>query len=179
MSHFKIFTGPMFGGKTTKLLGAIDRYKYQGREILTFKPRVDERYSRQKIVTHWGGHSSAQNVSTGAEILALVSDNEYDNLVIAIDEVFMIPGSGEALIYLFKRGHTILVSSLQLSSIPEPYDELLKILPWATEITVCPAVCTTCGADAYYTLKKGGDLLAKIEIGGSDLYEPRCFHHFF
>ena len=34
--EFVIFTGPMFGGKTTKLLSAIERYKYQNREIYVY-----------------------------------------------------------------------------------------------------------------------------------------------
>ena len=54
-NEFVMFVGPMFGGKTTKLLSALDRYKYQGREIHAFKPDVDERYSKEEIVTHWGG----------------------------------------------------------------------------------------------------------------------------
>ena len=41
-NEFVMFVGPMFGGKTTKLLSAIDRYKYQGRKILAFKPNVDD-----------------------------------------------------------------------------------------------------------------------------------------
>jgi len=36
-----------------------------------------------------------------------------------------------------------------------------------------------CGADAYYTLKVGGDPSAAVEVGGADLYQPRCFEHFF
>ena len=52
-----------------------------------------------------------------------------------------------------------------------------KMLPWATKVEVCPAVCTICGADAFYTYKKGGSD-DDVEIGGKELYEPRCaIHH--
>ena len=51
MNEFVMFVGPMFGGKTTKLLSAIDRYKHQGRDIYVYKPIVDERYSKEEIVT--------------------------------------------------------------------------------------------------------------------------------
>jgi len=31
----------------------------------------------------------------------------------------------------------------------------------------------------FYSYKKGGDLNASVEVGGSELYEPRCWEHFF
>ena len=39
--EFIIFTGPMFGSKTTKLLAAVDRYVYQNKVIMAFKPKLD------------------------------------------------------------------------------------------------------------------------------------------
>ena len=71
----------------------------------------------------------------------------------------------------------ILISSLQLSSDLKPFEEIAKMLPWATKIEVCPAVCTICGADAYYTYKKDGNFDGEIEVGGKELYEPRCSVH--
>ena len=46
----------------------------------------------------------------------------------------------------------------------------------ATKIKKCPAVCPICGRDAHYTHRKI-DSLDEIAIGGSDLYEPRCWYH--
>ena len=179
-SEFIIFTGPMFGGKTTRLLSALDRYIHQKRNVLAFKPAIDERYRRNSINTHTGGKIDATRVSSGNEIIQIVTDRvDAEGIdIIAVDEAFMIPGSGLALIELYQNGFTILVSTLQLCSDGTSYDEIQKIMPWATKIEICPAVCTTCGADAYYTLKKGGNSHQQIEVGGSDLYEPRCLRHF-
>ena len=52
--RFEIFTGPMFGGKTTRLLSALERYAYQNKNILLFKPSIDTRYSKDSVVTHSG-----------------------------------------------------------------------------------------------------------------------------
>ena len=178
-NEFVMFVGPMFGGKTTKLLSALDRYKYQGREIYAFKPDVDERYSKEEIVTHWGGKVSAIRIPYGLKIHEALFDGacpEPKNAVIAVDEAFMIRGIADALIDLFRRGHTILVSSLQLSSNGEPYEEISKMLPHATKVEVCPAVCPITGRDAYYTHRKL-DGLEEIAVGGADMYEPRCWEH--
>ena len=184
-NEFVVFTGPMFGGKTTKLLSAVDRYSYQRRKIFAFKPSVDSRYDSGYIVTHTGGKVQAELVDSGAEIFATVVGHEEignyaprKTAVIAVDEAFMIPGCGEALISLFRRGHTILASSLQLSSNGMPYDELAAMMPYATKVEICPAVCVKCGADAYYTEKVGGRSDHEIEVGGAELYQPRCVKHF-
>jgi thymidine kinase len=175
-NEFVMFVGPMFGGKTTKLLSAIDRYKYQGRNITAFKPNVDERYSKEEIVTHWNARLPAKRISHGLDMLNYVDEGESS--VIAVDEAFMIEEVGNTLIELFKRGNTVLVSSLQLSSDFTPYKELQAMMPFATKIEVCPAVCNICGSDAHYTQKIGGRSDHKIEVGGSEMYQPRCFLHF-
>jgi len=173
---FIIFTGPMFGSKTTRLFAALDRYKYQKRNIIAFKPSIDDRYSETNISTHSGASMKAHSVKNGMEIHQFVSHhNEYD--VIAVDEAFMIRGASWVLIDLFKKGKTIVVSSLDLSATGRPFEEIEAMFPWATHIEKCPAVCTECGADAYYTHKKVEDI-AEITIGGSELYEPRCWSHF-
>jgi thymidine kinase len=182
MPNFKIFTGPMFGGKTTRLLGAIERDILRKHNVKSFKPKIDDRYAANEITTHIGASHPAIPVSSGADIVQYVENmtalhQKVDS--VAVDEFFMIPNVAAATISLFQSGINIYVSTLQLNSVPIAYTEVSKILPWATEIVVCPAVCTICGDDAYYTYKKGGDPNAAIEIGGSDLYEPRCFSHFF
>ena len=91
----------------------------------------------------------------------------------------MIEGSADALVQLFREGKTVVVSSLQLSATGNVFEEVRDMMPWATKIEVCPAVCTVSGNDAYYTHKKVDDL-AEIAVGGSELYEPRCWlHHSF
>ena len=178
--QFIIFTGPMFGGKTTRLLSALDRYVHQKRAVLAFKPDVDKRYGAESINTHTGGKIDAVRISSGEEIIKSVREAlETGNVdIVAVDEAFMIPGSGTALTQLFLEGFTVLISTLQLCSDGTSYQEIGEMMPWATKIEICPAVCTQCGADAYYTFKKGGNNHQQIEVGGSDLYEPRCLNHF-
>ena len=97
---FIIFTGPMFGSKTTRLFAVLDRYKYQKRKIIAFKPSIDARYSKTKISTHSGASMPAMTVTKGQEILDFVDEfNEYD--VVAVDEAFMIPGAADVLLSLF------------------------------------------------------------------------------
>ena len=180
-NEFIVFVGPMFGGKTTKLLSAVDRYKYQKRDIFAFKPQVDQRYAKQKIVTHWGGKLKADLVSDATEILEALVLNGIslkDQPVVAVDEAFMLKDAGAILPKLFQAGATVIVSTLQISSDGTAFPEVAGFLPYATKVEVCPAVCTICGADAHYTEKIGGRVDHGIEVGGAEMYQPRCFEHF-
>ena len=177
--EFIIFTGPMFGSKTTKLLAALDRFRYQNRNILAFKPKMDERYSFSEICTHGGGKIQAIVVDRGQDILDIVEKSESEIDIVAVDEAFMIEGCAESLLTLFREGKTIVVSSLQLSATGNVFEEIRDMMPWATKIEICPAVCTVSGLDAYYTHRKFQNM-DEITVGGSDIYEPRSwFHHSF
>jgi len=179
-NEFRMYVGPMFGGKTTRMLSAVDRYKYQGQKILAFKPQVDERYSKESIVTHWGHELNANRILDGAALKRKVIQQAQKNpCVIAVDEVFMIPGCGNVLVELFKQGNTILISSLQLSSDGSPYPEVACMFPYATYVEVCAAVDPISKRDAYYTEKYGGRKDHAIEVGGAEMYRPRDWAGFF
>ena len=171
---FVIFTGSMFSGKTSKLLAALDRAKYQNKKIVVFKPKIDNRYAKSDIVTHTGSRWPAIAISAGHEMIDWVQDAN----VVAVDEAFMIEGIAECLISLFKQGKTILVSSIQLSATGKVFEEVRDMMPWATKIDVCPAVCPETGKDAYYTIRKIAsldELASELEVGGSNVYLPACW----
>lgn len=176
---FVMYVGPMFGSKTSKLLMELERCKYQQRSYVTFKPSIDDRYAQLDIVTHGGWKHSAVTVKDGADILKYIADMEDDPRVIAVDEAFMIPGVAETLVFLYKSGFNIIVSSLDIAFNGKPFHEITKMMPWATKIEKCVAICTVCGSDAHFTHKKSshGDEFS-VEVGGSELYEPRCSMHY-
>lgn len=167
-----VFTGPMFGSKTTKMLSVLERSSYQNKTVIAFKPKMDDRYASSHIVTHAGLKFKAYNVASGQEIIEM-SEN-YD--VVGVDEAFMIDGAADALLSLYRQGKTVVVSSIQLSASGQVFEEVSALLPWATKIEVCPAVCVKTGRDAYYTVRKSTSL-NEIEVGGSELYEPRAWSH--
>lgn len=169
--EFIIFTGPMFGGKTTRMLSLLERAKYQNKKIVLFKPTKDNRYSDDKVSTHSGISWESQNVIDGSDVIKKSKDYE----IIAVDEAFMIPGIGYALLNLFQQGKTIYVSSLQLSADGIPFEEIKQMFPYATKVEICPAVCPITGLDAYYTVarKEGMEM---IHVGGQEEYSPRSFY---
>lgn len=179
--EFIVYTGPMMSGKTSKLLMKVERFKFQKQHVFAFKPKIDDRYSTTEITTHMGWKLPATCVANGEELLKELSvkinaNDRNDNIVVAVDELFMIPGVSEPLIWLFKIGVTVVVSTLELSWNCQPFAEVSKILPFATVVDKCFAVCTVCQRDAYYSWRRTEDK-DEILVGGSELYEARCYKH--
>lgn len=177
--EFVIYAGCMFSGKTSKMLLHLEKYKHQHKMIAVFKPTIDDRYNVNNIVSHGGLTIPARVVGKGEDLLeALIdfADSGQKVDVVAVDEAFMIPGISEILVYVFRLGVSIVVSTLDLSATGKPFKEVEKMMPWATSIEKCSAACTVCGQNAWYTHKKqlGG---SEIEVGGAELYEPRCAVH--
>lgn len=172
-----VFTGPMFGSKTTRLIAACERYMRRGLRVRVFKPAADRRYSAQNEVrTHGGVNFEAEAVVDGDQLrLAIAAAGPLD--VVAVDELFMIPGGAQALIQQFRSGVSVVVSSVQMSAALEPFEEMQQLLPWATAVHVCSAICMRCGQDAYFTSAKF-DIRRAHVVGGADLYEPLCHTHF-
>jgi thymidine kinase len=175
---FTIYTGPMFSGKTEKLLMMVERFKRQKKKVVLFKPKIDDRYEAGKVVTHSGWSSPAISIKNAADILEYLESEEMPPDVIAVDEAFMVRNVAEVLTWLFRNGITVLVSSIDLSASGKPFHEIEKMFPWATHVEKCAAVCTVCGRDAYYTHKKiVDDDDSDIVVGGDETYEPRCMFH--
>lgn len=173
------FVGPMFSAKTTGMLACLEKFKYQNRHIVAFKPKIDDRYSESKIVSHMGWELPATQISDGKciiiELLSYFSEGVVpNNVVVAVDELFMIPGISSELLWLYKNDITVVVSTLDLSYNCTPFDEVTRILPYATTVKKCVAVCSVCKADAHYTWRKPIDNDSEIVVGGVELYEPRC-----
>jgi len=117
------------------------------------------------------------DVITGEDIVDIIDNLALKPDVVAVDEAFMIENSSTALVKLFKRGIHIVVSSIDLSASCTPFTEVAAMLPFATNVVKCTAVCTSCGTDAPYTKRKFQNEDDEIVVGGSELYEPSCFEH--
>jgi thymidine kinase len=164
----------MFSSKTSQMLAQLERFKHQKKQVVLFKPDDDlVKYSISKVVTHGGWAYDAISVSTGADVIEYIISLENQPDVVAIDEAFMISGIADVCIWLYRNAVNVVVASLDMSSQAKPFKEIEKMLSWATTVTKCTAVCTVCGEDAYYTYKKIKNE-DEIELGGKELYEPRC-----
>ena len=175
-----VITGPMFSGKTSRLLELLEREIRAGRKTILFKPEIDKRYSNAHVVTHKGIALPAiiSPIDSKARKFILEKSKGFD--VIGVDEAqFWDPKSNlhnllEELVFLKKL---IYVSALNKNIKNEAFETTSKLLSSADEIYTLTSVCAKCGNDATLTqkIRNNKEVFKKvIDVGGNDKYEPRC-----
>lgn len=80
----EVITGCMFAGKTEELIRRINVLEYAKKKIVVFKPKIDDRYDENDVVSHAGKSVKSYAISKAQEIFDYL---EEDVEVIAIDEV--------------------------------------------------------------------------------------------
>lgn len=178
--YLEVITGCMFAGKTEELIRRINTLEYAKKKVLVFKPRIDNRYSNEKIVSHAGLSTESILIDKAVDILTFVKE---DTDVVAIDEVQFL--DDDILLVcdeLAGRGLRVMVAGLDMDFRGEPFGVMPKLLTTAEFVTKLTAVCTVCGAPATRTQRLVNHQPAAyneptIMVGAAERYEARCRHH--
>jgi thymidine kinase len=167
--------GNMFGGKTTALLADIRKCLIANLNVVLFKPSMDDRYSDNKVISHDGISVECINVTKLSEIKDYIQNNKVD--VIAIDEFQFIDLDIDLKEFLvkniFDKKKKLIVSGLKVDSDLNIFDNISKIMSYASTIYEHKSICKKCLEPAYTiycTVPKTGQVL----IGGEDIYIPVC-----
>ena len=175
----EVICGCMFAGKTEELIRRINVLSYARKNILVFKPKIDDRYSTTEIASHAGSKVPCIVISEAKEILNHVN---YDTDVVAIDEVqFFDEDVVDICEYLADSGLPVMVAGLDKDFRGEPFGVLPDLLTRAEFVTKLTAVCAKCGAPATRTQRIINGKPASFNdpivlVGAKEAYEPRCRH---
>ena len=175
----EVICGCMFAGKTEELIRRINVLSYARKNILVFKPKIDDRYSTTEIASHAGSKVPCIVISEAKEILDHVN---YDTDVVAIDEVqFIDEDVVDMCEYLADSGLRVMVAGLDKDFRGEPFGVLPDLLTRAEFVTKLTAVCAKCGAPATRTQRIINGKPASFNdpivlVGAKEAYEPRCRH---
>lgn len=175
----EVICGCMFAGKTEELIRRINVLSYARKNILVFKPKIDNRYSTTEIASHAGSKVPCIVISEAKEILDHVN---YDTDVVAIDEVqFFDEDVVDICEYLADSGLRVMVAGLDKDFRGEPFGVLPDLLTRAEFVTKLTAVCAKCGAPATRTQRIINGKPASFNdpivlVGAKEAYEPRCRH---
>ena len=172
-------TGCMFAGKTEELIRRIKVLEFAKKEIMVFKPTIDNRYSDNRVVSHAGSYVESYVVASAKDILDIV---KKDTEVIAIDEVqFFDEDICDVCESLAKKGKRVMVAGLDSDFRGEPFGPMPKLLTQAEFVTKLTAICNKCGAPATRTQRIINGKPAHyseptILVGAAESYEARCRH---
>ena len=166
----EVICGSMFSGKTQELIRRLKRLKVAKKNFIVFKPAIDIRYKKNKIVSHNQDSINATVVNNIAEMKSLISDED----VIAIDEAQFFD---ETLISLCNdlanKGKRVIISGLDMDYLGFPFGIMPSLMAISDSITKLHAICSDCGDTANYSYRKSIDQ-DRIVIGEKDEYKALC-----
>ena len=175
----EVISGNMYAGKTEELLRRIRRIEYAKKTILVFKPKLDNRYSDNEVVSHNNERIKSINISCPKDILKYVDPLPY---AIAIDEVqFLNREVIDICDELADKGVRVILAGLDRDFRGEPFGIMPELLARAEYVTKLRAICQVCGAPATRTQRIINGKPAKysdpiVLVGAKEQYEARCRH---
>jgi thymidine kinase len=167
--RLEVVCGPMFAGKSTRLLARCAELAAAGLAVQAFKPARDDRYDGARhIVTHDGRRLEARPVVEAAEVLAA------DAPAVLIDEVhFFGDAIVEPCMRLVQSGRVVIVAGVDRDHRGRPFAPFPALLCEADRVDKLHATCARCGGAACHS-QRLVDSDAHIVVGGPEAYEPRC-----
>jgi thymidine kinase len=167
----EVVCGPMFSGKSEELIRRLRRARIARKRVQVFKPRIDDRYSHEEIVSHADQRMASEVVDGAQDILGIL---DWRTQVVGIDEAnFMGPALVEVAERLADSGKLVIIAGLDTDYLGRPFPPIPELLARAESITKTLAICMRCGNPAKHTqrLVESEDL---IVVGATGMNEARC-----
>lgn len=169
-ARIEVICGPMFSGKTTALISTVDALREEGKRVFVFKPKLDNRYAEETVVSHDKKEVEAYSVEKSVEIL----DYYLNADVIAIDEVqFFDDRILEVIEKMANDGKTVVAAGLDMDYMGRPFGSIPALLTIADEIHKLNSVCTFCSGRARFSHRVSEDN-GIVVLGEKDKYVPLC-----
>jgi thymidine kinase len=167
----EVICGSMFSGKTEELIRRLKRAQIAKLHVQIFKPRIDDRYEVESIVSHSAQKLESTPIDRAEEILQRLRPETH---VVGIDEVqFLGPEVLPVCESLAEQGLRVIVAGLDQDYKGKPFEPMPQLLAIAEYITKELAICVVCGnpANRSQRIVSRSD---RVVVGAAGAYEARC-----
>jgi thymidine kinase len=179
--YLKLILGPMFSGKSTKLIELIRKYKVIKYKVLTIKNALDNRYSNvSQIVSHNKDTEPCISLKDLNEIMTntVFKATYNESQVIFIEEAQFFTDLNDFVTNALKDKKTIFVVGLNGDSNQNNFGDIHKLLPKCNDIELLKACCKICmnetPAEFSKRIIKNNN---QVHVGSGDEYIPVCRFH--
>ncbi|MEQ8240663.1 MAG: thymidine kinase [Cyclobacteriaceae bacterium] len=171
----EVVCGSMFSGKTEELIRRLRRALIAQQRVEIYKPKVDKRYSKEKVVSHNENAINSTPVNFANDILLQVSNCD----VVGIDEAqFFDHEIVDVVNKLANNGKRVIVAGLDMDFMGRPFKPMDQIMSISEYITKVHAICMDCGNIASYSHRRTKSN-KKVVLGEKDIYEALCRSCFY
>jgi thymidine kinase len=179
-NKLEIIYGPMFSGKTTKLIHLYnEKVKEFGQDkCITFNYALDKRYSSEsEIVSHDGLRINCELLFDIRDFIDNPNNNaRLKNInYIFINEAQFFPDLLNIILFITNvLNKNVILCGLDLDFKKNKFGEILDLIPFSNKIHKMTGKCNTKNCNkpsiySYLTIKYNSQLLI-----GNDVYIPLC-----
>jgi thymidine kinase len=169
-----IILGPMFSGKTTKLLNTVQYCKKNNLSYLVVNHTFDNRYNYNKITNH-------NQICEESLMLNTLSELEMKNIknidYLLIDEGQFFKDLEESVKNIIKNNPELNITIVGLDGDFQQNvfnnGQLLKLIPFAEKVVKIHSKCYICNQKAYFT-KRITESKEQILISANENYKASC-----
>ena len=171
-----VVAGPMFSGKTGKLVAMVEVFGRMGHKVLTVKPQIDNRYgSKNEIHSHDHRRSKAIVVDgqKPKQIVDTIIASGADKVILDEVQFFDKKKIIDVALKLKASGVHVIAAGLLYDYQRRPFGATADLLGLADERLELFAVCQRCGNLARHTERlRGGK--GQVVVGAADKYIAVC-----
>jgi thymidine kinase len=193
-ARLEVIVGPMFSGKTERLIARLHRAQYARKRVRILKPAHDTRTQGSIAsravnpdgTTEVTATLSAVMVRNAADFAAVTADGEFD--VLAVDEAQFFPLDapltdalgwfGRAIRDMLraqaKSDLRIIIAGLDMDFAEQPFGPIPGLLAMADHVEKLTGVCMICGSDGGYISHRIVPGEAQLVVGDAGEYQVRC-----
>lgn len=166
----EVICGSMFSGKTEELIRRLRRAEFANQKILLFKPKTDNRYASNAVISHKGSSLDSLVIEKAADVF-----NFWQNeRIVAFDEAqFFDEGILEVSKKLADSGVRVLCAGLDMDFQGNGFGPMPFLMASAEYVTKVHAICVSCGNLAYISHRTVASK-EQVLVGAIEKYEPLC-----
>lgn len=166
----EVICGSMFSGKTEELIRRLRRAEFANQQLILFKPKIDNRYSKNNVVSHSGNEFEAVLIENSSEIIGHIDQH----MVVAIDEAqFFDDGIVGVCELLSAKGIRVVLAGLDMDYTGKPFGPMPNLLAVAEYVTKVHAICVSCGNLAQFSNRTVSET-SQVLVGAVEKYRPLC-----
>jgi thymidine kinase len=180
--YLEIFTGPMYSGKTSKILDIYKQCIYCNINVMVINHSLDNRYDNEMLSTHDKNMIPCYKLDKLSILFDKSNDNQklltinaYKNArVILINESQFFSDLEENIKNMLKDKKQVYIAGLDGDFEQKKFGQILDLIPLCDKFTKFTSLCAMCkdGTQAIFSKRLTNE--KEQTIIGSDNYIPVC-----
>lgn len=174
-----VIMGPMYAGKTSKLIALRREIERATQRVICFKPALDNRYGDGHTISSHNLEETEAITFNHLRPEELLTNVPSTANHIIIDEVqFCAPQVTDVIDQMLKQGKSVVVAGLDLDSEGKAFGPTLTLAEKAATVIRLTAICEKCGAPATHS-QATQQKEETVVVGEKNMYIAVCERCFY